>query len=147
PGTARVQPVWIDDLIDTILRVLDDPASHGRSYDVSGATALPFRDLVDAILRAQGRRRLRVHAPLWVCDLAARVLAPILGPRSFFSPEALLGLNEDAARDHGDLTRDFDYHPRTLVAGLEELFGRPAARGQGAQVDQFSERRRISQGP
>lgn len=132
PGGARLQPVWIDDLVDVIVRVLDDPSDDGRTYDVSGATALPFRDLVDAILRAQGRRRLRVHAPLWACHLAAHVLAPLLGPRSFLTPEALLGLNEDAARDHGELVRDFGFRPRTLESGLAQLFG---------------ERRRISQRP
>lgn len=132
PGTARLQPIWIDDLIDAIVGVLHAPSVYDRTYDVSGATALPFRELVDAILRAQGRRRLRVHAPLWACQLAARVLAPLLGPRSFLTPEALLGLNEDAARDHGELTRDVGFRPRTLEAGLAQLFG---------------ERRRISQGP
>jgi nucleoside-diphosphate-sugar epimerase len=132
PGTARLQPVWIDDLIDAIVGVLDAPSAYDRTYDVSGATALAFRELVDAILRAQGRRRLRVHAPLWACRLAARALAPLLGPRSFLTPEALLGLNEDAALDHGELTRDFGFRPRTLESGLAQLFG---------------ERRRISQGP
>ena len=132
PGTARLQPIWIDDLIDAIVGVLDAPRAYERTYDVSGATALAFRELVDAILRAQGRRRLRVHAPLWVCRLAARALAPLLGPRSFLTPEALLGLNEDAARDHGELTRDFGFRPRPLESGLAQLFG---------------ERRRISQGP
>jgi NADH dehydrogenase len=132
PGTARLQPIWIDDLIDAIVRVLDHPGAHDRTYDVSGATALAFRELVDAILRAQGRRRLRVHAPLWACRLAARILAPLLGPRSFLTPEALLGLNEDATLDHGELTRDVGFRPRTLESGLAELYG---------------ERRRISQGP
>lgn len=132
PGTARLQPIWIDDLIDAIVGVLHAPSARDRTYDVSGATALAFRELVDAILRAQGRRRLRVHAPLWACHLAARVLAPLLGPRSFLTPEALLGLNEDADRDHGELARDLGFRPRTLESGLAQLFG---------------ERRRISQGP
>lgn len=122
PGTARLQPVWIDDLIDVIVMVLDDPRAYGRTYNVSGATVIAFRELVDAVVRALGRRRLRVHAPLWACRVAARVLAPVLGPRSFLSPEALHGVNEDAALDHAELTRDFGFRPRTLDAGLAELF-------------------------
>ena len=131
-GTSRLQPIWIDDLIDAIVAVLDDPRAHGKTYDVSGATALTFGELVDAILKAQGRRRIRVPVPLWACRVAAHALAPLLGPRSFLTPEALVGLNEDAALDHGELTRDFGFRPRTLEAGLAQLFG---------------ERRRISQGP
>ena len=42
-GTARLQPVWIDDVVDAIMLVLDEPRAHGRTYNLSGATALPFR--------------------------------------------------------------------------------------------------------
>lgn len=131
-GGARLQPIWIDDLIDVIVAVLDARQAYDKTYDVSGATALAFRDLVDAILRAQDRRRLQIRVPLWACLLAARALAPILGPRSFLTPDALVGLHEDATLDHGELTRDFGFHPRTLDSGLAQLFGA---------------RRRISQGP
>ena len=122
-GTAKLQPVWIDDVVDAVMLVLDDKRAHGRTYDLSGATALSFREMVDAIFRAQGRRRVRVHVPYWICQLAARTLAPVLGPRSFLSSEALLGLNEDATLDHGELTREFGFQPRTLESGLAELFG------------------------
>jgi uncharacterized protein YbjT (DUF2867 family) len=122
-GTSRLQPVWIDDLIDAIVAVLDAPRAHGKTYDVSGATALTFGELVDALLRAQGRRRLRVRVPLWACRVAARALAPVLGPRAFLTPEALVGLNEDATLDHSELTRDFGFRPRTLASGLAQLFG------------------------
>jgi len=131
PGTARLQPVWVDDVIDAIVRVLDDPRAYDLTYNVSGATVLEFRALVDAILQAQGRRRLRIHAPLWACQLAARVLGPVLGPRSFLSSEALLGLNEDATLDHAELARDFGFRPRTMESGLAELFGRRPRRIEG----------------
>ena len=121
-GTARLQPIWVDDLIDAIVAVLDAPPAYGKTYDVSGATALTFGELVGAMLRAQGRRRLQVRVPLWACHLAARALAPLLGSRSFLTPEALIGLNEDATLDHGELTRDFGFRPRTLEWGLAQLF-------------------------
>ena len=122
PGTARVQPVWIGDVVAAIDLVLRHPGAAGKTYGVSGASVLRFRDLVDAILAARGRRRLRVHVPLAACEMAARVVAPMLGGRSFLSPEALLGLNEDAALDHHDLARDCGYRPRTLESGLREMF-------------------------
>ena len=124
-GTARLQPVWIDDVVTAIMLVLDDPRAYGRTYNLSGATALSFGELVDAIVRAQGRRRIRLHLPLWMCQLAARTLGPVLGPHSFLSTDALLGLNEDATLDHGELTRDFGFRPRTLESGLADLFGPP----------------------
>ena len=107
---------------------------HGVGAIVHAAAAmLPNPPALVERVNVEGtRRRLWVHAPLWACHVAAHVLAPLLGPRSFLTPEALLGLNEDAARDHGELTRDFGFRPRTLESGLAQLFG---------------ERRRISPGP
>jgi NADH dehydrogenase len=123
PGTALLQPVHIDDLVDAVVGVLDTKDAIGRTYGVSGATVLPFNELVRAVAAARHKRRRLVHAPLGLCMAAARVLAPILGPGSFLTPDALLGVNEDAALDSADLQRDSGYRPRPLAEGLAALFG------------------------
>jgi NADH dehydrogenase len=91
----------------------------------AGATALPFKELIDRLAAAQGKKRLRLHAPLWALYLAARVLGPLLGPSSFLSRDALLGINEDASLDYGPFAADCGYTALSLDQGLERLFGAP----------------------
>jgi NADH dehydrogenase len=125
PGTAAVQPVWIEDLVRGIELALRLPVATGKTYNAAGATALPFKELIDRLAAAQGKKRLRLHAPLWALYLAARALGPLLGPSSFLSRDALLGINEDASLDYGPFAADCGYTALSLDQGLERLFGAP----------------------
>jgi len=127
PGTALLQPVWIDDVVSAIECVLWEPRAIGRTYNVSGASALSFNALIDGILAARGKRRLKVHAPLGLCLLAARAFSLLAGP-SFLSTEALLALNEDATLDHSELQKDFGWTPVPLTEGLAASFPRSSSK-------------------
>src|SRR5437764_7589943 len=74
PGTARLQPVFVDDVVRAVELVLDSPAAFGKAYNVSGGTVVLFRELIDRISAVQGRRRRRVHVPLPLCLAGARAL-------------------------------------------------------------------------
>ncbi len=117
-GKARLQPVHVDDVVGAIEAVLAEPRSIGKAYGVSGATVVRFDELVDLILAETGLRRFKVHVPAALCSAVARVVAAIL-PGSFLSPEAVLGLTQDAALDHAELQRDCGYSPLPLEVGLK----------------------------
>lgn len=121
PGHARVQPVYVDDASRAVALVLDSPAAIGHTYGVSGATAVTFNELVDAVAAAMGRWRVRLHVPLWLCRLAA-VATARLAPGSYLSRDAILGLTQDATLDHSELQRDFGWQPLDLASGLARYF-------------------------
>ena len=122
PGTALLQPVWVEDAAEAVELALAHPQAIRKSYDVSGATALTFNEFVDRLTHAIGVKRVKVHVPLMLCQVAAHTLTRLAGP-SFFSPEALLGINEDASSDHTALAADCGYQPVTLDDGLAMVFG------------------------
>ncbi len=122
PGTARLQPVCIDDVVDAVELALFHPAAANQAYNVGGATALSFNELVDAIAGAAGRRRVKVHIPMPLCAAAAAVLVRI-SAKSTLTPESLHGINQDATVDIGPFRADCGYRPRTLAEGLAREFG------------------------
>src|SRR6185369_10558585 len=117
-GRARLQPVWIDDVVRAVELVLAEPRTIGKSYGVAGATVVSFDEYVDLLSAILGRRRpAKLHIPLALCELAARVAEPLVGP-NFLSPAALRGINEDATLDIGPLATDCGWAPVTLDVGL-----------------------------
>ena len=76
-----------------------------------------FDQFVDRIAAVLKVRRRKVHIPLRICALGARIAAPLLGP-SFFSPEAIRGINENAAIDCGPFRDECGYDPVSLQTGL-----------------------------
>ncbi|MEO8586441.1 MAG: NAD-dependent epimerase/dehydratase family protein [Acidobacteriota bacterium] len=126
PGLARLQPVFLDDAVRAVEIALTSQAAVGRTLDVSGASVVTFNELVDAVAAAMGRRRIRLHAPLWLCRIAAAA-AERLTPGSFLSKDAIVGLTQDATLDHSELQREFGWQPLDLASGLALYFGGAAA--------------------
>ncbi|HEV7499682.1 MAG TPA: NAD-dependent epimerase/dehydratase family protein [Vicinamibacteria bacterium] len=126
PGTARLQPVYIGDVVRAVELSLGSATALGKAYNVSGGTVVAFRELIDRIAAAEGLRRQRVHVPLALCRAAASVLSAVLPP-SFFSPDALLGLTQDADLDHSQFGTECGYAPVSLEEGFARVFGGGAA--------------------
>jgi NADH dehydrogenase len=131
PGRARLQPVYVDDAVRAVEIALASPAAVGRTLDVSGGSAVTFNELVDAVAAAMGRRRVRLHAPLWLCRIAA-ALAERVNPNSFLSRDAIVGLTQDATLDNTAFVREFGWKPLDLASGLALYFG-SAAEGDASR--------------
>jgi NADH dehydrogenase len=122
-GGARLQPVWVEDLVTAIETVLASPRAVGRAYNVSGATVVRFDEFLDLIFAMTGLRRVKLRVPLWLCKAGAHTLAAVL-PSSFVSPEAILGLSQNADLDFSEFRDECGYQPVTLDVGLRKAFGR-----------------------
>jgi NADH dehydrogenase len=62
-GTARVQPVYVGDVADAAMKVLDAPASQGQAYELGGPTVYTYRELMALLLQTVERKRLLVSVP------------------------------------------------------------------------------------
>jgi NADH dehydrogenase len=121
-GAARLQPVFIGDVVRAVELVLSTGAASGKTYNVSGGTVVRLRDLVDLIAAAEGLRRQRVHVPIALCRAGVGLLAAVL-PSSFFSSDALVGLTQDADLDHMRFHDECGYAPLSLDEGFARVFG------------------------
>ena len=65
-GTNHLHPVYIDDLIDALLRCQPRATPDGRAYHLVGERAYTMRELSDAIGRAVGRQVPSMPLPTWL---------------------------------------------------------------------------------
>jgi len=133
PGTAKLQPVHVQDLASAVELALTHPAATGRIWGASGATVVTFDELVRRIAAAQSVHRRLVHIPYPAAMAAARV-AVRLSPSFFLTPEALLGLNQDADLDYRPFAAACGWSPRTLDEGLAGEFGSGAGAASRAST-------------
>ena len=73
-GATRFQPVYVGDVAEALARVLGDPATAGRTYELGGPTVYSFRELMVLLLAQTGRRRLLVPVPFALGRLQAAFL-------------------------------------------------------------------------
>lgn len=130
-GTGLRRPVHADDLAAACVAVLDRQSTFNKAYNLSGAEAITYRQMVEAIFAGLGRRPRIVRIPISIFTLLLRVGAWFPTYRHL-NPEMVMRINRDMDFDHLEASRDFEYAPRKFVFGAEpERDGdvRPAAIG------------------
>ena len=63
-GTARFQPVAVSDIVRSIVKVLEDDATVGKTYSIGGSTPLTLRQMTERILIALNTSRILVGVPV-----------------------------------------------------------------------------------
>jgi nucleoside-diphosphate-sugar epimerase len=130
-GRGRRQPVHADDLARACLAALDEPASFGRAYDLSGGSTLTYREMVEEVFRGLGRRPRIVVMPAPLVGGAVRALARLHPSYAHVRPQMADRVEEDLCFDHGDAVRDFGYAPRPFTYRSRAGGATPPARSTG----------------
>ncbi|ABS61820.1 NAD-dependent epimerase/dehydratase [Parvibaculum lavamentivorans DS-1] len=70
-GTMRLQPVYVKDVAEGVVQILEGEGLSGRVYEFGGPEVLTFRELMELTRREIGRRTLLLPMPVWVAKLMA----------------------------------------------------------------------------
>jgi len=79
-GRTRLQPVYVEDVAEAIARMLVDPATAGKTYELAGPRVYTLRELFTIALRIIGKRRLLVPLPFAVAEAQARLFELLPNP-------------------------------------------------------------------
>jgi uncharacterized protein YbjT (DUF2867 family) len=112
-GQTRFQPLSVDDLAVGLERCLTEPDRAGSAYELGGPEHLTYRQIVDAVMAATGKRRLKLNLPIplisgltWLTD---RVL-PIFP----VTHDQIRSLQQPNYTDLDAFERAFGFAPRPL---------------------------------
>ena len=124
-GDALKRPVWSEDIVDGLLRLVDNPIAFGKTYNFSGGEAISIRDFAHLLLQQHATDRPFVHLPVALCTAAAHVLRRTMAEPPL-TLNAIAGVINDANLDPSEAMRDLGYQPIGVRAG----FARGLAGGQ-----------------
>lgn len=79
-GSTRLQPVFVEDVAEAVVRILADPGTAGRVYELVGPRVYTLRDLVEFTLRILGKRRLLMPIPFALAEIQARLFELLPSP-------------------------------------------------------------------
>jgi NADH dehydrogenase len=117
PGTWRLRPLFLPDMIGLITETLARPELAGRLYDAGGPESVSYNGFLEAICRALGRPCRRVHLPIPVSFAIAWSLERLLANPPL-TTENVYGARLEAPCDLRALQRDFRPRLTPLDAGL-----------------------------
>lgn len=74
-GSTRLQPVFVGNVAEACIRVLADPSSRGRVYELGGPRIYAYRELVRLVRDRMAGRALMVPCPFLVWETLAAAMA------------------------------------------------------------------------
>lgn len=74
-GSTTLQPVFVGDVAEACTRVLADPTTRGRVYELGGQRIYAYRELVRLVRDRVAGRALMVPCPFLVWDILAAAMA------------------------------------------------------------------------
>jgi nucleoside-diphosphate-sugar epimerase len=107
------QPVHADDLAEACVLALDASATFGKAYNLSGGEVLTYRQMVERIFAALGKRPRFVRVPFVAFRLAMALFSLVPKYRDY-NVQMARRMNDDLVFDHADAARDFGYAPRSF---------------------------------
>jgi NADH dehydrogenase len=101
-GETRFQPVYVGDVADAVVRVIDDSTTAGRTYELGGPKIYSFRALIELLLAEIRRKRFLIDIPFGLASLEARLMSMLPNPP--LTPDQVEMLKRDNVVSSGALT-------------------------------------------
>lgn len=81
-GDSRFQPVHLDDVADSYIAALRDPAAIGQTYELAGPDVVTYEGILDECMRALGKQKRKLHMPVGLMKpfVALMGIVPFVDP-------------------------------------------------------------------
>ncbi len=119
-GGTRFQPMHVDDVAETLARVLEEPGTAGRAFELGGSEIFSFRELIERLCEAIGRRPWLVSIPFTLAEAGAYATQWL--PHAPLTVDQVRLLKTDKViRDSRSSPAALGVRPRPLGIFLSEL--------------------------
>jgi len=119
-GKNLVQPIFVDDLVDALVRALNRPSETSRkTLTVAGPEPITWKEMVDTLARALHRRMIWIPIPYSFLYLAAAIAERLPG-RPLATRDQVRRLLEDKTFDTQEAVDALgDWQPRKFDEGIQ----------------------------
>ncbi|MCK5282272.1 MAG: NAD-dependent epimerase/dehydratase family protein [Nanoarchaeota archaeon] len=118
-GNALKAPVYVDDVAEVIVNILESDGTIGKVYATGGPDVVTFNKLIYMIGETLGKKKPIVHIPKWTCKILANILN-LVTKTPPITPDQVLEIDEDAIVDNTETIIKFKYRPTKLKEGLRK---------------------------
>ena len=119
-GNIMFQPIHVEDVVTVVIKVLEDPLrTTGKTYTIGGPEYYSFTQIIDALLHAMHKTRIKVYAPMPLVGIGAAVMEAVLAKPPLTSAAMTL-FSFDNTTNLDSVERDFSFKPMSFARYLQE---------------------------
>jgi uncharacterized protein YbjT (DUF2867 family) len=119
-GKTLFQPIYVEDVVTVIIKVLEDPArTSGKTYTIGGPAYYSFSQVIDILLETMHKSRIKAPAPTALVGIGAAMMEAVL-PRPPLTKAAMTLFSFNNTTDLRSVERDFGFTPVSFSDYLKE---------------------------
>lgn len=118
-GRTLMQPVYVEDVVDAIIKCLENPASVKKVYNIAGPKPVSMNELFDAISSTLGRKKFKLHMPVKLLYRITNLMHPF-NKNKRMTKEGIKTFYTDSNLDISEIVKDLGYSPISLEEGLKK---------------------------
>ena len=119
-GKTMFQPIYVEDVVTVITKVLEDPArASGKTYTIGGPAYYSFSQVIDILLETMHKSRIKAPAPTSLVGVGALMMEAFL-PKPPLTKAAMTLFSFDNTTDLHSVERDFGFTPVSFTNYLKE---------------------------
>ncbi|MFA5014458.1 MAG: NAD-dependent epimerase/dehydratase family protein [Actinomycetota bacterium] len=119
-GNNLIQPIYIEDVADSIIRTIDNKNTYGKIYNIAGKDSLKYRDMLDIVRNKLKKNFKIIKLPLQFSKFLISIYAKISGNPSL-TPGQIERMGIDKVYSYHEAAADFDFSPVSFEDGIERL--------------------------
>ncbi len=119
-GKVKFQPIYVEDVVTVIVKVLEEPErTADHTYTIGGPAYYTFTQVIDELLHAMHKTRIKAPAPTPLVGVGAAVMEAVL-PKPPLTKAAMTLFSFDNITDLNSVERNFGFTPMSFSAYLQE---------------------------
>ena len=119
-GRNRFQPIAVEDVARCVALSLERSSLGGRTIEIGGPDQFTYNELVGMVARTLGKRRLRIHIPVWTAYMAAKLLQAVQS-RPPITTDQLRMISIRNVAEPGVVEEEFGVTPRSLEGNIDYI--------------------------
>jgi NADH dehydrogenase len=119
-GKILFQPIWVEDVITVIAKVLEDPEhTTKRTYTIGGPAYYSFTQIIDVLLKTMHKQRFKVPAPTPLVAIGAAAMEAVFSHPPI-TKAAMTIFTFDNITDLQSVERAFGFTPMSFTPYMRE---------------------------
>lgn len=119
-GKRQFQPVWVEDVARCVVMMARQPERYdGQRIEIGGPAIYTYAQILDLLMRAMGKRRIKLPGPVPFVRLGAAVMTAVL-PKPPITPAAIGLFSFENVAGLDSVPKHFGFEPASFPAYLEE---------------------------
>ena len=119
-GSTRLQPVFVGDVAEAVVKAVGSPSASGKVYELGGPRVYRYKELVELVLVHLKRRRVLVPVPFFVWEIQATLLGILPNP-PLTRDQVILMKRDNVVSDAALTFADLGITPRPVEAELPSI--------------------------